>query len=70
MLTMVGVATGLVGAYWLMHLLAALLFGVGATDGGTFIAVAVVLAGVASLASYVPARRAAKVDPVIAMRAE
>jgi predicted permease len=69
-LTMLGVAAGLVGAYWLMHLLAALLFGVGATDSGTFIVVAIVLAGVASLASYVPARRAARVDPVIAMRAD
>jgi putative ABC transport system permease protein len=69
-LTLLGVVAGLVGAYWLMHLLAAALFGVEATDGITFIGVAVVLAGVASLASYVPARRAAKVDPVIAMRAD
>ena len=69
-LAMVGVAAGLVGAYWLMHLLAALLFGVDTTDQFTFVVVALVLAGVASLASYVPARRAAKVDPVIAMRAD
>jgi len=69
-LTMLGVATGLLGAYWLVQLLAALLFGVDPTDGVTFGGVALVLAGVASLASYMPARRAAKVDPVIAMRAE
>jgi ABC-type antimicrobial peptide transport system permease subunit len=69
-LTMLGVAAGLVGAYWLMHLLAALLFGVDPTDHLTFVGVAVVLGAVASLASYVPARRAAKVDPVIAMRAD
>jgi predicted permease len=70
MLTTLGVVTGLVGAYWLVHLLAAMLFGVAPTDSLTFAAVALVLGAVASLASYVPARRAAKVDPVIAMRAE
>lgn len=70
MLTALGVSAGLLGAYWLMHLLAALLYGVASSDVVTFAAVAVVLLGVASLASYLPARRAALVDPVIAMRAE
>jgi predicted permease len=69
-LTVAGVVVGLVGAYWLVHLLSALLFGVAATDAATFGGVAVVLLGVAALASYLPARRAARVDPVIAMRAE
>jgi predicted permease len=69
-LTVGGIAAGLIGAYWLMHLLAALLYGVGATDATTFGAVAAVLLAVAGLASYLPARRAARVDPVIAMRAE
>jgi putative ABC transport system permease protein len=69
-LTVAGVCVGLLGAYWLVHLLTALLFGVGATDAATFGGVAVVLLGVAAIASYLPARRAARVDPVIAMRAD
>jgi putative ABC transport system permease protein len=69
-LTVSGVIVGLAGAFWLMRLLSALLFGVNPTDSLTFGAVAVVLLGIASLASYLPARRAARVDPVIAMRAE
>jgi len=70
MLTVVGVSVGLLGAYWLTRVVAALLYGVEATDVVTFAGVALVLLGVASLASYLPARRAARVDPVIAMRAE
>jgi predicted permease len=70
LLTVSGVALGLIGAFWLVKLLASLLFGVAATDTLTFAAVGAVLLGVASLASYVPARRAARVDPVIAMRAD
>jgi putative ABC transport system permease protein len=69
-LTVTGIGVGLVGAFWLMHLLASLLFGVGATDIGTFAGVAAVLLAVAALASYLPARRAARVDPLIAMHAD
>lgn len=70
MLTVTGVFIGLVGAFWLTHLLSALLFGVAATDVLTFGLVAVTLLAVAAVASYLPARRAARVDPVIAMRSE
>ena len=69
-LTVTGVVLGLAGAFWLTRLLSALLFGVQPTDTFTFGVVAVILLGIASLASYLPARRAARVDPVIAMRAE
>ena len=69
-LTLIGICGGLVGSYWLVHLLAAMLFGIGATDALTFGTVAIVLLGVAALATYLPARRAARVDPVIAMRAD
>ena len=69
-LTTGGVVIGLFGAYWLTELIAALLFGVTKSDPATFAGVAAILLGVAWLASYLPARRAARVDPVIAMRAE
>ncbi len=69
-LTLVGVAAGLFGAFAFTHALKSLLFGVTPTDPTTFGAVAAVLAGAALVACYIPARRAAQVDPLRALRAE
>jgi len=67
-LAFAGVVVGGVGAFWLSRLLTKLLFGVSASDPLTFFGVAALLTGIAALACYVPARRAARVDPVLAMR--
>jgi len=69
-LTGIGVAVGVVAATGLMRLLKSLLFGVSPLDPFTYVSVPVVLAVSAMLASYLPARRAASVDPVEALRAE
>jgi putative ABC transport system permease protein len=66
----VGIAVGLVGAVLLSRLMTTVVYGVRVTDPLTYGAVAALLAGVALIASYVPARRATRVDPLTAMRTE
>ncbi len=70
MLAGAGLVVGLVSAFGVTRFMASLLFGVGATDAATFTVVPAVLGVVALLASYLPARRAAGVDPMTALRSE
>ena len=70
LLAFIGVGAGLAASFALTRFLSSQLFGVSATDPLTFGGVSLLLAGVAILACYIPARRAAKVNPIIALRSE
>jgi putative ABC transport system permease protein len=69
-MTLVGIAVGLAGAAWVTRYLEALLFDVTPLDAVTFVGVAVVFTLVAAVAAYLPAHRAARVNPIVALRAE
>jgi ABC-type antimicrobial peptide transport system permease subunit len=69
-LTLVGVVVGLVSAFLLSRFVASFLFGVQARDPLVFVAVPLVLTAVAFVAVWLPARRASRIDPIVALRAE
>jgi ABC-type antimicrobial peptide transport system permease subunit len=70
LLTIAGAALGIAGGFAITDLMRGLLFSVSPTDPATFVSVPVLLILVALLACYVPARRAMRVDPLVALRAE
>ncbi len=70
LLACTGVVIGLAGAFSLTRLVSSLLYGVGPTDPLTFVCAPIALITIAVLASYIPARRAANVDPMVTLRQE
>jgi putative ABC transport system permease protein len=70
LLASIGVGIGVIASFFLTKFMSTLLFGVSATDPLTFVAISSLLIGVSALASLIPARRAMKVDPMVALRYE
>jgi putative ABC transport system permease protein len=70
MTAVIGIVVGIVASVAVTRTISSLLFGLSAMDPATFVGVGLLLAAVALLASYIPARRAAKVDPMVALRYE
>jgi ABC-type antimicrobial peptide transport system permease subunit len=69
-LTLIGMGIGLAGSFAATRVLSSLLYGIRPTDPATFAAVSLFMVGVAVLAAYIPARRATKIDPIVALRYE